>query len=182
MGELYHVRLTPHPEPTTPHTRQVRALLMLKLGRPREARAAVDAGLKASPTHAPLYRVLGAMQDVAGDVEAARASFQEGLRLNPGYAQLYHAFARLEGKLANWGALAELNDRYAPSPIVAVRPLASHGALGPCATLPLYLLYRRHSPHGRRIESCHCRAKAAFPVPESPNGSLNDESAFRSTE
>ena len=93
-------------------------------------------GPSASALEAHGYRVLGAMQDVAGDVEAARASFQEGLRLNPGYAQLYHAFARLEGKLANWGALAELNDR----------------------------------------------AKAAFPVPESPNGSLNDESAFRSTE
>ena len=45
------------------------------------------------------------MQDVSGEVEGARASFREGLRLNPGYAQLYHAFARLEGKLANWGAL-----------------------------------------------------------------------------
>ena len=135
---------------------QVRALLMLKLGKPREARQAVDEGLAANPTHAPLYRVLGAMQDVAGDVEAARASFREGLRLNPGCtpppapsstfthrpsyahashrdepqphearrsptrlvctrarppadAQLYHAFARLEGKLGNWGALNELN-------------------------------------------------------------------------
>ena len=48
---------------------------------------------------------------MAGDVEGARASFREGLRLNPGYAQLYHAFARLEGKLANWGALNELNQK-----------------------------------------------------------------------
>ena len=58
-----------------------------------------------------IYRVLGAMQDVAGEVEEARASFREGLRLNPGYAQLYHAWARLEGKLGNWDALNELNKR-----------------------------------------------------------------------
>ena len=95
LGELYHVE----------------ALLYLKLGRPRHARQCVDEGLKVCPTHAPLYRVLGAMEDVAGDVEAARAAFAEGLRLNPGYAQLYHASAQLEGKLLNWGALNELNKR-----------------------------------------------------------------------
>ena len=77
LGELYHVE----------------ALLYLKLGRPRHARQCVDEGLKVCPTHAPLYRVLGAMEDVAGDLEAARAAFAEGLRLNPGYAQLYHASA-----------------------------------------------------------------------------------------
>ena len=66
VGEMYHVR----------------ALLNLKMGRPLEARTAVDEGLVAAPTHAPLYRVLGAMQDLAGDVEGARASFTEGLRLN----------------------------------------------------------------------------------------------------
>ena len=71
----------------------------------------MDAGLRVAPTHAPLYRVLGAMQDVDGDVEGARASFTEGLRLNPGYAQLYHAFARLEGKLGNWAALNALNQQ-----------------------------------------------------------------------
>ena len=71
----------------------------------------VEDGLREAPTHAPLYRVLGAMQDVAGDVEGARASFKEGLRLNPGYAQLYHAYAKLEGRLANWGALNELNQQ-----------------------------------------------------------------------
>ena len=65
-----------------------------------------------------------------------RASFREGLRLNPGYAQLYHAFARLEGKLANWGALNELNEK----------------------------------------------AKAAFPVPESPGAMTLDESAWRALE
>ena len=86
LGELYHVE----------------ALLYLKLGRPKKARQCVDDGLAAAPTHAPLYRVLGAMQDVSGDVEGARASFAEGLRLSPGYAQLYHASARLEGKLLNW--------------------------------------------------------------------------------
>ena len=63
----------------------------------------------AAPTHAPLYRILGGMQDLAGEIEAARASFREGLRLNPGYAQLYHAAARLEGRLLNWEALNELN-------------------------------------------------------------------------
>jgi len=100
----------------------VHALLLLKTGKPQEARRAVDEGLAAAPTHAPLYRVLGAMQDVAGDVEAARASFREGLRLNPGYAQLYHAYARLEGKLGNWGALSELNQRAKaafPAPVEA---------------------------------------------------------------
>ena len=117
-GEMYHVQ----------------ALLHLKLGRPRDARQTVDEGLHVAPTHAPLYRVLGAMQDVAGEVEAARASFKEGLRLNPGYAQLYHAYARLEGRLANWGALNELN----------------------------------------------VKAKAAFPVPETPQmENLQDESAWR---
>ena len=51
-----------------------------------------------------------------------------------GYAQLYHAYARLEGKLANWGALNELNQK----------------------------------------------AKAAFPVPETPQmENLQDESAWR---
>ena len=49
------------------------------------------------------------MLHTTGDVEGARASFTEGLRLNPGYAQLYHAYAKMEGKLANWGALNELN-------------------------------------------------------------------------
>ena len=85
--------------------------MYLKLGRPRQARNAVEEGLERAPTHAPLYRILGGMQDLAGEVEAARASFEEGLRLNPGYAQLYHAAARLEGRLLNWGALNELNKK-----------------------------------------------------------------------
>ena len=89
----------------------VQALLLLKTHDADKARAAVEAGLEAAPTYAPLYRVLGAIQDVSGEVEAARASFKEGLRLNPGYAQLYHAWARLEGKLGNWEALNQLNKR-----------------------------------------------------------------------
>ena len=52
-----------------------------------------------------------ATQDAANDVEGARASFAEGLRLRPDYAQLYHAWARLEARLLNWGALQELNER-----------------------------------------------------------------------
>ena len=71
----------------------------------------VAAGLAVAPTHAPLYRILGTLQDGAGEVEEARASFREGLRLNPGYAQLYHAWARLEGRIMNYGALNELNKR-----------------------------------------------------------------------
>ena len=77
----------------------------------RRAREVVDAGLASAPTHAPLYRILGTLQDNDGDVEAARDSFREGLRLNPGYAQLYHAWARLEGRIMNYGALAELDKR-----------------------------------------------------------------------
>ena len=87
------------------------ALCYLKLHRHKQARDIVENGLRAAPTHAPLYRIRGAMQDVAGEVEEARASFREGLRLSPGFAQLYHAWARLEGRLANWEGLNEINKR-----------------------------------------------------------------------
>ena len=89
----------------------MQALSLLKRGQPAEARAVVEKGIAVAPTHAPLHRVLGSLQDAANEVEGARASFREGLRLNPGYAQLYHAWARLEARLLNWGALNELNKR-----------------------------------------------------------------------
>ncbi len=92
-GELHHIK----------------ALAALKGGRRDEAQREVERGLEREPTHAPLYRVLGSLQDAAGLVDEARASFREGLRLNPGYAQLYHAWARLEARVMNWAALSELN-------------------------------------------------------------------------
>jgi len=89
----------------------VQALLEMKLSAFTSARATVEQGLQVAPTHGPLYCVLGKLQDIEGDTEGARASFRKGLDLNPTYAQLYHAWARLEGKMLNWDALAELNRR-----------------------------------------------------------------------
>ena len=103
---------------------QLQALLQLKLGQRRTARATLEEGLRRAPEHAPLYRVLGSMQDDAGEIEGARASFSEGLRLRPDYAPIYHAWARLEGRLGNWEGLQKIDEiarrafpPAAPSPV-----------------------------------------------------------------
>jgi len=94
-GELHHLQ----------------ALLLIKLNQRADARAILEQGLLVAPRHVPLYKLLGSLQASDNDVEAARISFERGLQIQPDYAQIYHAWARLEARLLNWQALAELNRR-----------------------------------------------------------------------
>ena len=94
-GQLYHVH----------------ALLLIKQGERMRARDCIEEGIRLAPRYAPLYKVLGSLQDAANEIDAARLSFGKGLELQPDYALLYHAWARLEARLLNWEALNELNQK-----------------------------------------------------------------------
>lgn len=90
---------------------QLQAVLLARQGLVRDARDAVEEGLRLAPGHAPLHCLMGSMLDEVNDVEGARAAFDEALRLQPGDGRTFHAWARLEARLLNWEGLARLNER-----------------------------------------------------------------------
>ena len=112
------------------------------------------------------------MQDLAGEIEEARRSFETGLRLNPGYAQLYHAWARLEGRLGNWGGLNEINKRAQaafPSATIEQEEPATLGTTTAAQLTTLMVEQPEEEMHAAE-EEMHAHA------PEEPPHALDDDS------
>lgn len=91
----------------SPYLLRRRVNLLLKLGRPEEARDLCRAELEKDRENAALYTLLGRAEEAAGNPAEAVAAYQQAVRLNPQDAFSRRRYLELKAHLAGADALAE---------------------------------------------------------------------------